>query len=277
MAPLTLVINRASGTFERSDGDALQQSLERHPAVGEVWPLDDGLADRIRDGKPEAIAIAGGDGTICAVTDLVWQSEDDIALLPLPLGTANLLVKRLYGDQDAIALLDKAASAPVRPVRPGLAGDTPFLVAAALGFPTTLARAREKLRDPDGPLPFPSFSRRVWASLQQAFKPRMRYRTDNTKPGYQRASGLYLDLDALDGDDFSLVQLHWRELRDMALTGLSLFGTDTGRPEPLSRTHELIATARKPLAVMLDGEPSFIPGPLTFRRADRPLTFLDCR
>jgi hypothetical protein len=277
MAPLTLVINRASGTFERSDGDALQQSLKTHPAVSDVWPLDDGLADRIRDAKPEAIAIAGGDGTIHAVTDLVWQSEADISLLPLPLGTANLLVKRLYGDQDAMALLDKAEAAPVRLVRPGLAGDTPFLVAAALGFPTTLARAREKLRDPDGPPPFPSFSRRVWASLQQAFKPRMHYRTDATTPGYHRASGLYLDLDALDDDDFSLVQLHWRELRDMALTGLSLFGTDTGRPEPLSRTHELIATARRPLAVMLDGEPSFVPGPLTFRRADRPLKILDCR
>lgn len=280
MAKLALVINRTSGRFVRGDTDALAEELTAHPAIDAVWEFgDDDIEARIRDADTQGfdgIAIAGGDGTIQAVACMAHRNGAKCPLLPLPLGTANMLVHRLYGHRSASEMLDTVGDTRVKPFRPGLAGEEIFLVAAALGFPSTVARAREMVREADGVPPLPSLSRRIAAAARHAFKPRIRYWLDGDDRDRKRASGIYVDLDGEAGD-MAYVAVHWRNIGDVAWAGLTLLTDihDGERPGVSGRTACIEARSRKPLALMLDGEPVFMPGNLTITRSDTPIRFLN--
>lgn len=187
-----------------------------------------------------------------------------------------MLAHRLYGHRDAGDLLDNAATARPRPFRPGLVGEDIFLVAAALGFPSTVARAREVIREADGLPPLPSISRRVAAAIRHAFRPRIRYRPDGEDGGYRRASGIYIDLQA-DEQDMPYIAVNWRNIGDVAWAGFTLLTDihDGERPGVAGRTGRIEARSRKQIAVMLDGEPVYMPDTLTLRRSDTPIQFLD--
>jgi diacylglycerol kinase family enzyme len=280
MVRLALVINRTSGRFVRGNDEALARRLTEHPAVADVWDFDvDTIGDRIaaaQDDGYDGIAIAGGDGTIQAVACLAHRTGADCPLLPLPLGTANLLTRRLYGNRSAEDLLDSADTASPQPFRPGLVGEEIFLVAAALGFPSTVARAREVLREADGMPALPSFGRRVAAATRHAFRPRIRYTLDADDEDLKRASGVYVDLDSDDGD-MAFIAVHWRNIGDVAWAGFTLLTDihDGERPGVSGRTTRLDARSRKPIPVMLDGEPVFMPRHVTIERSDEPIRFLN--
>jgi diacylglycerol kinase family enzyme len=272
---LALIVNTASGRFVRGDSAALIRSIENHDTVETVWPLDETRPERISEAFGEGInglAIAGGDGTIRSVAEMVLSSKTDCPLLPLPFGTANILVKRLYGNRDAVDLLDQAATARPRPFRPGLMNGSVFLVAAALGFPSTMARARERLREFDGPPPLLSFSKRLAASARQAFSPSIHYQTDTSGRGRKRASGIYLDLADPDAETLRFIAVKWREMGDVARMGWA-FLSDPDRL-PTGNIRHIRASARKPMAAMLDGEPIYTAAKVDIRRADHSLQFL---
>lgn len=280
MVQLALVINRTSGRFVRGDDKALAEPLTRHSAVADVWEFgEEGLEERIasaRDNGYDAIAIAGGDGTMQAVACMAHRIRTDCPLLPLPLGTANMLAHRLYGHRSAESLLDAADTASPDPFRPGLIEDEIFLVAAALGFPSTVARARELVRDAEGMPSLPSLSRRVTAAARHAFRPRIRYRLEAPHNEQKRASGIYVDLDG-DEDDMAYIAVNWRHIGDVAWAGFTLLTDihDGERPGVHGRTSRIDARSRKPLAVMLDGEPVFMPREITIERSNQPIHFLN--
>ena len=277
---LALVLNDKSGQFVRGDADNLAQTLKDHPAVDAVWRLDDELDGRIAraaDDGFDVIAIAGGDGTIRGVADTAYRKRSRVALLPLPLGTANLLVQRLYGSRSAKDLLDTAADSRTREIRPGLANTNLFLVAAALGFPSLVARTRERLRDADGVPHLPSLSRRIGASIGHAFRPRIRYRHDARAMQPCRTSGLYIDLDLSEDEAMRYVSVNWRKLGDVVLSGLSILANSqaANAPGQAGTARWIAAYSRKPLPAMIDGEPVFLPAHVRIRRASRPLTIVD--
>ncbi|WP_203292553.1 diacylglycerol/lipid kinase family protein [Maricaulis parjimensis] len=271
---LALVVNTSSGRFVRGGADEVADAVQSHNRITEVWPLDDFNADRLAAGWESGIggiAIAGGDGTIRSVAQHVYRHRPDCPLLPLPFGTANLLVKRVYGDRDPIDLLDHICEGPMREFRPGLLNDSVFLVAAGLGFPSTIARARERLREFEGPPPLPSFSKRVAASIRQAFTPGIRYTTNDGNRRH-RASGVYVDLADLDAHSMRYIAVHWREMGDIARTGWTLL-SDPDRL-PTGEIERLEALARKPLAAMIDGEPVFTENAVKLSRARTPLQLI---
>ena len=277
---LALVLNDKSGQFVRGDADNLAQTLKDHPAVDAVWRLDDELDGRIAraaDDGFDVIAIAGGDGTIRGVADTAYRERSRVALLPLPLGTANLLVQRLYGSRSAKDLLDTAAESRTRDIRPGLANTNLFLVAAALGFPSLVARTRERLRDADGVPHLSSLSRRIGASIGHAFRPRIRYRHDARAMQPCRTSGLYIDLDLSEDEAMRYVSVNWRRLGDVVLSGLSILANSqaANAPGQAGTARWIAAYSRKPLPAMIDGEPVFLPAHVRIRRASRPLTIVD--
>ncbi len=268
-------MNTASGRFARGDADALTQSVTGHAAVETVWSLDEINPQRIAEacGKGiKGLAIAGGDGTIRSVAEQVRSSGADCHLLPLPFGTANLLVKRLYGSRDAADLLDAAPGAGSRSFRPGLLNGSLFLVAAALGFPSTIARARERMREFDGPPPLPSFSKRLAASVRQAFSPGIHYRTDTSGPRRKRASGIYADLGEMDAGTMRFIAVKWREMGDIARMGWDFLSDPDGFPA--GEVNRIEARSRKPLAAMIDGEPVYTDAGVTITRAEETLHFL---
>lgn len=271
---LALIVNTASGGFSRSGSDSRSEAVTGHDCIEQVWPLDEfepeQLKSALADGL-DGLAIAGGDGTIRSIAEQVLETAPECPLLPLPFGTANILVKRIYGDRDPVDLLDHITGEPPLRFRPGLLNGSPFLVAAALGFPSTVARARERLREFEGPPPLPSFSKRVAASLRQAFKPGIRYQTDEGARRHS-ASGIYVDLSDPDRDAIQYIAVHWREMGDIARMGLTAL-TDPGRL-PTGRVETLSATSRKPMAAMIDGEPVFTECDVEIRRASSALLFL---
>jgi YegS/Rv2252/BmrU family lipid kinase len=96
------------------------------------------LAQAADPGQYDAVAVAGGDGTINEVVNGLAGSPLPLAILPL--GTANVLAAEIGLPRQLAELARIAALGPARPVWPGeaLADGAPaarrFLVMAGLGF-----------------------------------------------------------------------------------------------------------------------------------------------
>jgi YegS/Rv2252/BmrU family lipid kinase len=94
-----------------------------------------------RDAEParfDAVAVAGGDGTINEAVNGLMVSKLPLAVLPL--GTANVLAQELNLPRGIEALAQIAAFAPARPVWPGeimakgMTEPWRFLLMAGIGF-----------------------------------------------------------------------------------------------------------------------------------------------
>jgi len=96
------------------------------------------LARAADPGRFDAVAVAGGDGTINEAVNGLAASDLPLALLPL--GTANVLANELGLPHDLERLAEIAAFAPTRSVRPGeilAEGQNEpwrFLLMAGIGF-----------------------------------------------------------------------------------------------------------------------------------------------
>ncbi|WP_323762558.1 diacylglycerol/lipid kinase family protein [Maricaulis sp.] len=286
MKRIAIVMNPRSGTLARS-GDGLVEALRDHPSVCRIDDLvegGDGALTAAMDSEADAIAIAGGDGTIRAVTEQALDANCRLPLIPLPLGTANLLPRALYGDRDALTILDEVDGYDRHDLAAGSLDGNLFLIAAAIGFPTALARARESLRDDSRRHPLSGALRGTAAALGQAFRPRLSCRFDGRKVS-GRASGLYVTLatDPLhetltDTPDarFAAVLTSWRHIGDMAAAPVDTL-TRTDNPDARTRpacfdTAEI--RSRKPLAAMVDGEPLTLGRLARITRLPDPVTVL---
>lgn len=94
----------------------------------------------------DVLIVLGGDGTARAAAELAPRDGPPLVLLPG--GTLNILPKALYGD---LAWPEALAAAfergVVKRLTAGRANGRAFYVAALLGAPTLLARAREAMRE----------------------------------------------------------------------------------------------------------------------------------
>jgi diacylglycerol kinase family enzyme len=270
---ISIVMNPRSGRLSR-EGETLIAELRNHASVCRVDSLvedgEDALKAALSSGA-DAIAIAGGDGTIRAVTAMAMRAGSARPLIPLPLGTANLLPRALYGERDALTILDEASRYQDHTLTGGELDGHLFLIAAAIGFPSTLARARESLREDRRDRPLAGAVRNALASVGQAFLPRLTCRFDD-KPAPGRASGLYVTLETdplhpalagapavgdADNPCFAAVLTRWRHIGDLAAAPMD---TMTRTDDPKARTRPIgfeVAeiSSRKPLAAMIDGEP----------------------
>ncbi|MHA6288719.1 diacylglycerol/lipid kinase family protein, partial [Maricaulis sp. CAU 1757] len=238
--------------------------------------IAEALESAVKHGA-DAIAIAGGDGTIRAVAEEVARSGLHLPLLPLPLGTANLLAKRLYGDRDAFEILEEAHGYREDVVPAGILNGHLFLVAAAIGFPSLFARAREVLRDADRPTPLWDSFKRALVSFQYAFRPRVRYKLDRShRAARQKASGIYLSIRADDPDGFDCIVVHWRHFWDLLSMPWEAMAVNESEYATTRRTRveRVVAKSSKPLSVMVDGEPIFLTEPAMIRMIPNPLAVL---
>lgn len=148
------VANTVAGTASKLDLDALEDRMRSvlgarfagfHRAAGE--DMDATLKAALSE-RPGAVVVVGGDGTARAAAKAAMAAEDDVAVVPLPAGTMNILPRLVFGHAD----LDRAVGAldDLRPawLPAGMVGGEPFFLSAAFGFSASLARLREAMRPP---------------------------------------------------------------------------------------------------------------------------------
>lgn len=97
------------------------------------------------DGKPDALVVGGGDGTIRAALGRVMGTKTALGIIPM--GTMNFVAKDLG---IPLAPLEAAASietAVVREVDVGEVNGSHFFHSSAIGIVPTLAEKRERIRE----------------------------------------------------------------------------------------------------------------------------------
>jgi diacylglycerol kinase family enzyme len=263
---LHLVFNATSGTFVRGlTMDALRKSIEAAgwTIAGET-DITTGDIDPAEMAATDAVAIAGGDGTVMAVLNACADAETPPVLI-LPCGTANLLARHVHATIDLDAVLERARKAGIKPLELGQANGKTFAVAAAIGVSPAFAKLREDMRRDRGWRRI----RRIPAYLAAGFRSFFRgqfYANLHNDQAPRRATALYVSCpDSLVKDGYFTVQ--GGRLRNIAdLAGSVAMATVPGFPEAgpnwSENTRRLTIMARRHVSVLLDGEPEMMDSPI---------------
>lgn len=275
-----LIVNARARTLAAIDDAAARLRQAAIDAgitlVGEAPPdatLDHAI-DAALAAKPDAILVAGGDGTLRAVAARLVDTG--IALGVIPGGTMNRLATRLGLPADPFAAIAALATATPRKIPVGAVGDEIFLYQSLVGRAARLVRHREQARDL-GPS---AWGKLLLGALRAARRP-MRRRLFLVGPGRQRhrAGALVLTLpepdataqaiqaDALQpAGAWSRVAQVWAWAR----------GRLHDRDDVLTRQAEsfTVHSTREKIRMTLDGEMLLLPGPLAFQLRPAALSVL---
>lgn len=277
---ILLLINSTAGSVQRIGHEALVEQLTEAASWSEVEvrSMDDDPLAAARlacEEAPDIIAIAGGDGTARAAAEAAARTDCPSALIPLPLGTANLLPKRLYGERTAEQILREAEGYKMVKLHAGQLNDSFFFIAATAGFPSRLAEAREAARpDGKGGRKLKAAWTKARAALSVAFQPRLRLRVD-AAPEYARASAVMIVPGGVE-DAFGVAHteagparletfaFYPRNIGDAAsLTLMALAQRWREHPRvKQSWADGIILSGRRRIPIMLDGEPDHLASPI---------------
>lgn len=267
-----LVVNaRARGIAERENGPStLVAALEQHGFELAAPPkpdlaLEDQLAS-ILAAEPDAVIVAGGDGTVSAVARTL--AETGVPMGILPCGTMNRLACRLGLPDDPIAAVEALASARRASLAVGTVNGRIFLYQSLIGRPARLARLRELQRKPGE-----NWLKLFVGALRALGRPLRRrrirligpdgWRCDAvaavvTVPGPQEEGGLRADAVTRSGVMMGVLQA-WRWFRGRFGEAPAVERAILPRLSVLSRSGHLRLT--------LDGEMCLMPPPLQFEVA----------
>lgn len=148
-----LIVNLNSGSAKAVGEEILLAGLDagRLDVVRTVRIPDDDIPNRkaVEDDNIEVIAILSGDGTIASTREAMagWAG----GILVLPGGTMNLLSRRLHGDADVAAILEKLDGAQLTssPVSVIKTKDHEVLTGLIAGPTTKWGEVREGIRNLD--------------------------------------------------------------------------------------------------------------------------------
>jgi YegS/Rv2252/BmrU family lipid kinase len=157
----------------RADGYAVTTSFERPTNLP-----PDAINDTTR-----AVIIIGGDGTIRAVAErLVTLRGESPPLLPVPLGTANLMVSHLgfkWNDETLEDGISEAIrSLPIRTLDVASANGSLFLLMAGIGFDALVVHELDRIRK--GPIHMLSYLKPTALALRDYNFPAIRVTVDGT-------------------------------------------------------------------------------------------------
>jgi len=147
---LGMIVNEKSGSVPEDGRAQLECVIAEtgHEPVFAADPeadIEEQVADLMKKGV-EAIAVWGGDGTICCV---LQQANSRVPVLVLPGGTMNLLPKRLHnGELDWKKIVHSVLENPKPTWIPaGEVSGQRFYVAALFGQLTHIGASREAVRE----------------------------------------------------------------------------------------------------------------------------------
>lgn len=161
---LALIANPHSGTAPdpaqleellAADGATVSYVSIEQIADKDGGELVDGALDALRaDGDPDRIVAAGGDGSVGPAA--LCAAKLGIPLAVIAVGTANdfARAKDLPLDLEEAAALARDGAAPAVLAELGMAGDRPFVNAAAAGLSVVAAHAAKPHKSRFGPLAY---------------------------------------------------------------------------------------------------------------------------
>lgn len=150
---ILLVYNPLSGVFVGREPADIEQELlaetGQYPNTGvRLFAFDhhrlDHLGSVIHQENPAALWVAGGDGTIAAVSEIAGRMSLPMGILPA--GTINLLGRDLGMETDITAAVEQLRRAKPKSIDTTAVNGLTFLNIANLGISTCLTRMREQLR-----------------------------------------------------------------------------------------------------------------------------------
>ncbi len=157
---LALIANPRSGSAP--EPPVLEELLATDGASVVMTPIDrldpedpaGALRTLRRDGDPDRVVVAGGDGSIGPAARLA--AELGVPLAVLPAGTANDFARAqgLPLDVEEAAVIARNPTAATRHAELGLADGRPFVNAAAAGLSVVAARAADAHKSRLGPLAY---------------------------------------------------------------------------------------------------------------------------
>lgn len=157
MKRVAVVYNARSGALlaraEESPHAQLTSLFEQAGVEAELRAFDpERLGADVREllaTGPDAMIVAGGDGTVRAVAERMPGS--DVPLGVLPAGTMNVLARDLGIPVDLARAVDALRTAPVRRIDVATVNGRPFLCSSMLALMPHLGRLREGARGKPGP------------------------------------------------------------------------------------------------------------------------------
>lgn len=144
-------MNLNSGSFAEYDTTELTDHMkDRFAHYGfelqlrsfESGDLKAFIEEAIADG-PDALLIAGGDGSVSCAAEIAWKKGFTFAVLPC--GTMNLYARTLGIPLELYGAIDAIASGTIQKVDIATANGEPFLHQVSMGFHARTVRLRDQL------------------------------------------------------------------------------------------------------------------------------------
>lgn len=104
----------------------------------------DSCCEMLADANEDAVAVAGGDGTLNPLIECLVRRK--LPLLVLPAGTANDFARSLGMPEDPADLATLIRDGKIAEIDVGYANGKPFLNAASIGMTNTISRLQSKER-----------------------------------------------------------------------------------------------------------------------------------
>ncbi|WP_146461324.1 diacylglycerol/lipid kinase family protein [Rubripirellula tenax] len=123
------------------------------------------------------VVAAGGDGTLALAAESI---DETVPLVPMPMGTENLLARHFGHSRDAHAVIETLRFGGPQQIDVGSAAGKPFLIMATCGFDADVVRGMHLTRR--GHINRFSYFRPIIRSLRTYTFPEIEIRVDNGPP-----------------------------------------------------------------------------------------------
>lgn len=209
MKSLAVVLNSRAGRAQAVPREEMIARIRSAASWAELSFFDagDGVVEAARaacSSGTDAVAVAGGDGTAAAVLDAARRSGCASIMVPLPLGTANMLPRRLYGDRDFESVLSELPAYETVTLHAGEAAGRTFYVALMAGAPVRFGQAREALRPAGSGRRLGEAAKRLRQGISSLAGSRLRLELDGAKQKLSRSGAVLVapgGFAALRGED----------------------------------------------------------------------------
>jgi diacylglycerol kinase family enzyme len=268
----------ADALCERFTAAGLDASID---ADGET-PLGERIVQALAN-EAEIIVAAGGDGTVTALAEAMVDTDKTLALLPL--GTANLLARDLSIPLELDAAIAAMAAMEPKRIDLGEVNKRIFLHNVSIGFVTSIAAARERIRGHNDIGSLLGFARYFFQRIARARRIAVEIDTGNGAPrtgrvhavviannSYDQGLGQVFSRQSLSDGHLSLYTLRHFALADFFRLTTSMVLGRWQQEEAIDIedvTEVTIRTKKPTIVAMLDGELETLDIPLQF--SIRPL------
>lgn len=281
MRSLAVILNNRAGRARALSRRQLRDRIKAAAPWADIALFETGrnvakAAQAACSSGADVVAVAGGDGTAGAVLDAARACGCASLMAPLPLGTANMLPRRLYGERSFETVLSELPDYRAVQLHAGEASGRSFYVALMAGAPVRFGQAREALRPSDKGRKLGEAGRRVRQGVSSMIGSRLRLTLDGAQQKVARSGAVIVapgGFSALRGEQeppgpavLEHLVIRPSDPADMALKTASFL---TGMPDPaqsaiVSRETAVLSGPRH-IHLMLDGEVFKAEGPVRIR------------